>query len=58
MHIELPSPPPPYPQPPPPLDNNVIGTNQCLCLPKAKLNTKTAAVLPSAQVCGVQIDSN
>ena len=26
---------------PPPLDNdNVIGTNQCLCLPKAELNAK------------------
>ena len=28
---------------PPPLDNdNVIGTNQCLCLPKAELNTKNS----------------
>ena len=26
---------------PPPLDNDdVIGSNQCLCLPKAELNTK------------------
>ena len=36
MHIELPS-------PPPFLDNDdVIGSNQCLCLPKAELNTKTS----------------
>ena len=29
--------------PPPPLDkDNVIGTNQCLCLPKAELNTKNS----------------
>ena len=28
---------------PPTLDNdNVIGTNQCLCLPKAELNTKNS----------------
>ena len=27
----------------PPLDNvDVIGTNQCLCLPKAELNTKNS----------------
>ena len=39
MHIEVPLP----LFPPPPLDNdNVIGTNQCLCLPKAVLNTKNS----------------
>ena len=28
---------------PPPLDNDdVIGSNQCLCLPKAELNTKNS----------------
>ena len=28
---------------PPPFDNDdVIGTNQCLCLPKAELNTKNS----------------
>ena len=38
---------------PPPLDNyNVIGTNQCLCLPKAELNTKNFG-----WVFGVQFDS-
>ena len=43
MHIELPSPPPPpYPHPPPLDNDNVIGTNQCLCLPKAELNTKNS----------------
>ena len=34
-----------------------IGTNQCLCLPKTELNTKTAAQLSSGKVCGVQLDS-
>ena len=29
---------------PPPLDNdNAIGTIQCLCLPKAELNTKNSS---------------
>ena len=42
MHIKLPSPPPPYPHPPPLDNDNVIGTNQCLCLPKAELNTKNS----------------
>ena len=28
---------------PPPFDNDdVIGSNQCLCLPKAELNTKNS----------------
>ena len=26
----------------PPLNDNVIGTNQCLCLPKAELNIKNS----------------
>ena len=47
---------------PPPHDNdNVIGTNQCLCLPKAELNTKNST---KRQLCcyldevfGVQLDS-
>ena len=51
MHIELPSPPPPYPHPPPLDNDNVIGTNQCLRLPKAELNTK------KPEVFGVQIES-
>ena len=42
MHIELPSPPAPYPHPPPLDNDNIIGTNQCLCLPKAELNTKNS----------------
>ena len=42
MHIEVPSPPVPYPHPPPLDNDNVIGTNQCLCLPKAELNTKNS----------------
>ena len=41
MHIEIPSPPLPYPHSPPLDNDNVIGTNQFLCLPKAELNTKT-----------------
>ena len=32
MHIELFSPPPP-----PPDNDNVLGSNQCRCLPKAEL---------------------
>ena len=40
MHIDLLSPPP---HPPPNPDNdNVIGSNQCLCLPKAELKTKNS----------------
>ena len=35
MHIELLSP-PPHPPPPPPDNDNVLGSNQCLCLPKAE----------------------
>ena len=42
MHIELPSPPPPDPHPSPLHNDNVTGTNQCLCLPKAELNTKNS----------------
>ena len=34
-----------------------IGTNQYLCLPKAELNTKTAAQLTSGELCCVQLDS-
>ena len=34
MHFELPSPPTPYAHPSPLDNDNVIGTNQCLCLPK------------------------
>ena len=46
----------------PPLDNdNVIGSNQCLCVPKADLNTKklnqTATLLLFVGVFGVQLDS-
>ena len=37
MHLDSFPSPPPYPNPPP-LDNqNVIGTDQCLCLLKAKV---------------------
>ena len=39
MHIDLLSPPP---HPPPPDNDNVIGSNQCLCLPKAVLKTKNS----------------
>ena len=39
MHIELCSPPP---HPPPPDNDNVLGPNQCLCLPKAELKTKNS----------------
>ena len=39
MHIELLSPPP---HPAPPDDDNVLGSNQCLCLPKAELKTKNS----------------
>ena len=40
MHIDLLSPPP---HPPPTPDNeNVIGSNECLCLPKAELKTKNS----------------
>ena len=41
MHIKLPSP-PPYPHPLPFNNDNVIGSNQCLCLPKAELKTKNS----------------
>ena len=54
MHIELPSPPPPYAHPSPVDNDNVIGTNQCLCLPKAELNTKNST---KRQLFGVQLDS-
>ena len=40
MHIAVLSPPLSYPHPPPLDNDNLIGTNQCLCLPKAELNTK------------------
>ena len=42
MHIELPSPPPPYPHPSPLDNDNVIDTNQFLCMPKAELNAKNS----------------
>ena len=31
-----------HPPPPPPDNDGVIGSNQCLCLPKAELKTKNS----------------
>ena len=42
--MELSSPPPPYPHPPPFNNDNVIGTYQCLCLPKAEFDSQEKKV--------------
>ena len=53
MHTEVPSPPLPYPHPPPLDNDNVIDTNQCLCLPKAELNTKNST---KRQLCCLLVE--